>query len=294
MFEATYGYALGAGLLAAVNPCGFALLPAYISLLVGGDQGDGGRLASVGRALLLTAAMTLGFGAVFGGFGLLAAPAADAVARQLPWVTIVIGLALVGLGGWLLAGRSLPSLAPRLARGPEVTRRFGSMALFGAAYAVASLGCTVGPFIGLVVIAGFQQGSLLAGVGHFLAYAAGMALVIGSVALAVALARVSLVNRLRRATPVLARAGGALLLLAGGYVAWYGAYELRVFAGGPATDPVVEAFGRFQFAIEARLDSLGPAVVAAIFAALLATAAALVGWTRHRRRTSAEAATKPE
>ncbi len=30
--------ALGAGLLAAVNPCGFALLPAYLSLLVLGDQ----------------------------------------------------------------------------------------------------------------------------------------------------------------------------------------------------------------------------------------------------------------
>lgn len=28
------GVSLGAGMLAAVNPCGFALLPAYVSLLL--------------------------------------------------------------------------------------------------------------------------------------------------------------------------------------------------------------------------------------------------------------------
>jgi cytochrome c-type biogenesis protein len=36
----------------------------------------------VGRALLLTAAMTAWFVAVFGAFGLLAAPTADLVARH--------------------------------------------------------------------------------------------------------------------------------------------------------------------------------------------------------------------
>ncbi|NHW87477.1 cytochrome c biogenesis protein CcdA, partial [Escherichia coli] len=92
-----YGLAVGAGLLAAVNPCGFALLPAYLSMLVLGDEPSAERdaLASVGRAVALTGAMTLGFVAVFGAFGLLAAPAADAVARHLPWVSILIGLALV-------------------------------------------------------------------------------------------------------------------------------------------------------------------------------------------------------
>ncbi len=64
-------------MLAAVNPCGFALLPAYLTLLVVGDRVDSsfaGRLAAIGRALALTAAMTVGFVAVFGVFGLLAAP----------------------------------------------------------------------------------------------------------------------------------------------------------------------------------------------------------------------------
>lgn len=282
MIEATYGIALAAGLLAAVNPCGFALLPAYVSLLVAGQR-PGARPAAVGRALLLTAAMTAGFAAVFGGFGLLAAPAADAVARNLPWVTVLIGVMLVGLGGWLLAGRSLPSFVPTFSRGPAVSGRVWSMAVFGAAYAVASLGCTIGPFLAVVVVAGFQQGSLLAGVGHFLAYAAGMALVVGTLALAVALARVSFVQWLRRAAGWLPRAGGGLLVLAGGYVAWYGAYELRVFAGGSAADPVVGAAEVLQSALESGLAALGPATVAAVAAGLLAVTAGLI-WRSRRQR----------
>jgi cytochrome c biogenesis protein CcdA len=281
MLDAPYPLALAAGLVAAVNPCGFALLPAYLSLLVVGDEPPS-RLAAVGRALLLTAAMTLGFVAVFGGFGLLAAPAADTLARRLPWLSIVFGVVLVGLGVWLLAGRRLPPLVPGFARGPAVTRRFGSMLLFGAAYAVASLGCTVGPFLAVVVTAGFRGGSPLAGIGLFLTYAAGMGLVVGTAALAVALARLSFVNRLRRATPVLVRVGGAVMVLAGAYVAWYGWYELRVFAGDTGGDPVVEAAGELQSAIAGWLGSLGAAGIAAGFAGLLAVAGAVAVWARSR------------
>jgi cytochrome c biogenesis protein CcdA len=284
--EAPYALALAAGLVAAVNPCGFALLPAYLSLLVMGDRDEQpGRLAAVGRALLLTAAMTLGFVLVFGGFGLLAAPAADAVARRLPWLGIVFGGLLVGLGVWLLAGRGLPSVVPGLARGPAVTRRFGSMLLFGAAYAVASLGCTVGPFLAVVFAAGFRGGSPVAGVGLFLTYAAGMGLVVGVAALAVAMARLSLVNRLRRAGPALVRVGGAVMLLAGAYVAWYGWYELRVLAGGPAADPVVDAAGEAQAAVAGWLSSVGPGLVAAGFVGLLLAAGAVAALARRRSRT---------
>lgn len=279
--------ALATGLVAAVNPCGFALLPAYLSLLVVGDGPAvaGGRLAAVGRALVLTAAMTLGFVAVFGGFGLLAGPAADAVAQRLPWVSILIGLVLVGLGSWLLAGRELPSFAPKLARGPEVSRRFGSMVLFGAGYAIASLGCTIGPFL-VVVGAATGTGSPFAAAGLFLAYAAGMALAIGSVALAVALAKVSFVQGLRRAAPMIGRIGGGLLVLAGAYVAWYGWYEVRAFAGSAGGDPIVDGASRVQSAVSSWLAAIGPGVVAAAFVVLLtaAVAAAVVLGLRRAAR----------
>lgn len=284
MPDPPYALAVAAGLVAAVNPCGFALLPAYLSLLVTGEGTDqaAGRLAAVGRALMLTTAMTLGFIAVFGTFGMLAAPAIDAVARRLPWLSVVIGLVLMVLGAWLLAGRSLPSL-PSLARAPAMTRRFGSMALFGVAYALASLSCTLGPFLAVVATAGFRGGTPLSGLGLFLAYGLGMALLVGSVSLAVALARMSVVQGVRRAAPALARVGGGVMVLAGGYVAWFGWYQLRVYAGGATSDPVVNAALRVQSVIASWLDDLGPVVIASAFAGLVVVTVAIAVLARRRR-----------
>lgn len=122
-----------------------------LSLLIAADtDADTGRLRALARAGALTAAMTFGFVAVFGAFGLLAAPAADALARRMPWLSIGIGFVLVVLGECLLAGRNLSSFVPGLRRGPAVIRRFGPMVLFGMAFAVASLGCTIGPFLAVV------------------------------------------------------------------------------------------------------------------------------------------------
>jgi cytochrome c biogenesis protein CcdA len=281
--DAPYVLALTAGMLAAVNPCGFALLPAYVSLLVVGDREqapDAGRLTVVVRALALTGAMTLGFLAVFGTFGLLTAPIADLAARRLPWLSVVIGVTLAGLGGWLLAGREFPALRLGAGRGPALRRRFWPMVAFGVSYAVASLGCTIGPFLAVVVTAFRSGSSPAAGVALFAAYTAGMVLVVGSVALAVAVADVSLVRAVRRAGPIINRLGGLLLIVAGLYVAWYGWFEIRVFNTGEAADPIVDAAARIQTALSSWLASLGAGAVATAFAALLVTAitaAVLIG-----------------
>jgi cytochrome c-type biogenesis protein len=266
--EAPLGLAVAAGMLAAVNPCGFALLPAYLSFLVGGDGAPGPGVA-VRRALGATAAMTVGFAAVFGVFGLLIAPATGQIQRHLPWVTVGIGVTLVGLGGWLLAGRSLPGLRLPAVTGPPLTGTVVSMAAFGAAYAVASLGCTIGPFLAIVVTS-FRAGSAVDGVGLFVAYAAGMGLTVAAAALAVALARGGLVGRVRRAGPLISRLGGLLMLVAGGYVAYYGWWETRVLAGAAGADPVIDAAGSVQRWLAGGLDRAGPAAVAIVFALLLA------------------------
>jgi cytochrome c biogenesis protein CcdA len=101
-----FGLALGAGLVAVVNPCGFALLPAYLSLFILEEQPP--RWLAVMRALRATAAMTLGFAAVFAVFGLSIAPVAGSVQRYLPWFTVVLGLVIVAAGVWVVAGRALP------------------------------------------------------------------------------------------------------------------------------------------------------------------------------------------
>ncbi|MFI6012629.1 cytochrome c biogenesis CcdA family protein [Streptomyces sp. NPDC051243] len=289
MSDLPLALALTAGMLAAVNPCGFALLPAYLSLLVLADDTPT-RLAAVTRALIATAAMTAGFAAVFALFGLAIAPVAGQLQQHLPWFTIGFGLLLALVGGWLLAGRDLPALLPKLRRAPAVTRSLPSMTLFGAAYAIASLGCTIAPFLAIVVSA-FRSGSTLEGVTLFTAYAAGMGLIVGTAALSVALTRTARVGRLRRLGSVASRTGGGLLLLVGAYVAYYGWYEIRI-QGAPATqDPVIDTASTIQRTLADALDATGPAVLAVLLAALLIGGVALR--RRHPRATDQQT-TEPD
>lgn len=252
--EAPYPLALAAGVLAAVNPCGFALLPAYLSVLVARDP-DGGPA----RPVRCTAALTAGFVAVFGAFGVILGPVAGWLSPRLPWLTVVFGAGLALTGVWLLAGRSLSLPVPAL-RTPRLTGSAWSMVFFGMAYAVASLGCAAGPFLAIVVT-GLRAGSVADGMLLFLAYAAGMGLVVGATAVAVAALRASVVARLRRAAVIVPRLGGAVLTVAGSYVAYYGWYELRLAAdrGVAGRDPVVNAAGEVQHWLSALVGQAGRA-----------------------------------
>ncbi|MDG4799353.1 cytochrome c biogenesis CcdA family protein [Micromonospora sp. WMMD980] len=258
--------ALTAGMLGAVNPCGFAMLPAYLSLLVTGP-GDG--RGAVGRALTATAGLTLGYALVFGAFGLAVAPAADWLRPRLPWLTVTLGVLLALAGVWLLAGRRLPTPRP-LRTAPRLVRTWPSMVVFGAAYALTSLSCAIAPFLAIVVTS-LRVGSPLRGLALFGAYALGMALVVGVAALAVALLRGRVVARLRGAGAWAPRLSGLVLLIAGGYVAWYGWYEVRLAQGRHDAfgDPVVRAAAAVQQALVRTLDGAGPALLAALALALL-------------------------
>ncbi|GAA4129545.1 cytochrome c biogenesis CcdA family protein [Streptomyces tunisiensis] len=287
MADLPLALALGAGMLAAVNPCGFALLPAYLSLLVLGDDSPR-RTVAVGRALAATAAMTAGFAAFFGVFGLVIQPVAGQVQEHLPWFTIAFGLLITTAGAWLLAGRQLPTLAPKLRRAPAVTRSVPSMALFGMAYATASLGCTIAPFLAIVVSA-FRSGSTTEGIALFAAYAAGMGLIVGAASLTVALTRTTAVTRLRRLGAIAPRLGGGLLLLVGAYVAYYGWYEIRALRNPTTTDPVIDTAATVQRAAADTLDTAGPAVIAVLFVLLLLVTLVI----RRRKRTSRHTGFQP-
>ncbi|MBZ4575407.1 cytochrome c biogenesis protein CcdA, partial [Mycobacterium avium subsp. hominissuis] len=79
------GLAVAAGMVAALNPCGFAMLPAYLLLVVRGAGARAPGVAAAGRALAASAGMALGFLTVFGLFGALTVSAAGAVQRWLPY-----------------------------------------------------------------------------------------------------------------------------------------------------------------------------------------------------------------
>ncbi|MBV9139794.1 MAG: cytochrome c biogenesis protein CcdA [Pseudonocardiales bacterium] len=280
----TLGFALAAGLVAALNPCGFAMLPGYLTLVVIGDEGDQrSRVSAVGRALVATAAMALGFLLVFGAFGLLIAPLAASVQRYLPAFTVVIGLGLVALGVWMLTDRQLTLLLPKLSRGAP-SARLSSMFGYGLAYAIASLSCTIGPFLA-VTSATFQSGSIVGGLAAYLAYGMGMTLVVGVLASAVALANSAVTAGARVVLPYVNRIGGGLLVLVGCYVGYYGSYELRLYVGhGNPADPVVEAAGAIQETLAGWVDGIGVLPLLVVLVVLVLSAALLGGRSALRRR----------
>jgi cytochrome c biogenesis protein CcdA len=286
------GLAFAAGMVAAFNPCGFAMLPAYLTLVIQRDQG--GQFAALVRALAATAAMAIGFLAVFGVFGLLTVSVASTVQRHLPYVTVAIGLVLVAVGLWLLSGRVLPGWS--LGKGARwaPTARLGSMVGYGAGFALASLSCTAGPFLA-VTGSSLRAGSPWTVAAVYASYAAGIALVVGALAVAVALASGAMIDRLRRALPYVNRVSGAILVPVGLYVAYYGWYELRLFGSvavdtGP--DPVITAAGGIQRALAGWVYQSGgwPWVLA--LGTLAAVAVGSACWRRRGARRG-PAATGP-
>ncbi|GAY13295.1 cytochrome c biogenesis CcdA family protein [Mycobacterium sp. shizuoka-1] len=265
------GLAFGAGLIAVLNPCGFAMLPVYMTLVA---RGDGtGRVTALRRAVVATLDMVAGFMTVFGAFGLLTVSAAAAVQQYLPYVTVLIGGMLIGIGAWTLAGRHLRRLVPH-----------GAMVGYGVGYAIASLSCTVGPFLA-VTTAGMRNGVLADGLLTYLVYAAGMSLIVGVLAIAAAFANPVGVYRMRRILPYVNRIGGALVVAVGAYVAYYGVYEIRVAGAGTVPDdPVISAAGQAQNAVAMWVHTHGGYPWLAALT-LLVLGAFVLAWGRMLRRT---------
>jgi cytochrome c biogenesis protein CcdA len=282
----TLGFALAAGMLATVNPCGFAMLPAYLTLVVAGESRA--TMTAVWRALAVTGLMALGFLVVFGAFGLVVAPLGSSVQEYLPVVTVVVGVIMLGLGGWMLAGKQITLLIPKPRKGAP-TARLSSMFGYGLAYAVVSLSCTIGPFLA-VTSATFRSGSVIAGIVAYVAYGLGMALVVGVLAVSVALANGAVTSGVRRILPYVNRIGGAILLLAGLYIGYYGVYELRLFhAGGSAEDPIVDGAGKLQALLSQWVDQIGPVPLVIGLAVLVGTGVLLARLRiRRRSRVSSE------
>lgn len=136
-----------------------------------------------------------------------------------------------------------------------------------------------------MVVSSFRSSSPAAGVVLFVAYALGMGLMVGVAATAVALARRGFVTRMRRAGGLATRLGGAVLVVAGAYVAWYGAWELRVLHAGAGNDPVVSAAATLQAWLASSVQRIGVAGFAVVLGAVVILVS-IPAW-RLRRRSPA-------
>lgn len=264
------------GLVAAVNPCGFVLLPTYLMYFLGLEGASpGSQRASVRRALLVSAAVATGFITVFLVAGGVAELGTSWLTRNAKYVTVVLGIALIVLGAMMLFGYRLPIATPRIdgVIAGRHDRTVRSMFLYGMAYAVASIGCTIALFSATV----FGPGSVADGLAHMLAYGAGMGLLVTALTVALAVANSSLLRVLRSGAHAIELLAAAFVLLSGVYLVYY----FWVVDVNEDTDAVTGAVERFQNWVLGRLSDHWQTTAVV----LIAVVAAAVVYVSGRRRT---------
>jgi cytochrome c-type biogenesis protein len=237
--------ALVAGSLAAVNPCGFPLLPAFLSYYLGIDDR---RLPSApsraAQGLLVGTIVSVGFLGVFAALAIPISYGANRLTSAVPWAGLAVGAGMIVGGALAVAGRPLglrllPGLGARPGRGVS------TMVTFGAAYAICSLGCTLPVFLALIgaslATSGIAEALVVLG-----AYGLGMATTLMALAVGAALARQGFARALKRLLPHMHPIAGALLLISGAYLSYYWGRVLWAPPQALMRDPLVGAVSGFS------------------------------------------------
>ena len=271
-----YAFPFALGLVAAFNPCGFAMLPVYLSYFLGVNS-NANRLATIVRGLVVGLVMTGGFIAVFGLCGLAFETIINqgSVLEYTGYVTIAIGVLMIPLGIYMALGKDLVLRLPKLNKGTD-NRNLSSVFLFGVSYAVVSLSCTIGLFLSSVTTS-FTTEGWLQGFGNFIAYALGMGALITFLTMSLALAKTDVAKGMRRVLPYVGRFSGLVLVVAGLYLIDYGYFEIQVLNGVNYSSPRVDRFLEMQAAVNNWINHTTPERIAVI--SLFGVIGALiVGW----------------
>jgi cytochrome c biogenesis protein CcdA/cytochrome oxidase Cu insertion factor (SCO1/SenC/PrrC family) len=283
---AVVSYAFAVGMAATVNPCGAAMLPAYLTWFTRPDRAS--PAARVPRAVLAGLAVTAGFVVVFGTVGAVVSAGLSAVMAATPYVGIAVGAVLVAIGVLTVAGRNVSVQLPGSKRSlGGHGRGVRAMIGFGISYGLASLGCALPVFLAGVTVA-FAHHGVASGVGAFVAYALGMGVVLTALAVVVAVVPQARLRSLRAASGRLQRPAGVLLVLVGAYIVYYWVVGgvLSTQTGSGLISIVDRLTARVGAVMNARLG-----VELAVLVALAAVAALAVG---RRRRDSDRTGGGPE
>ncbi len=219
-----FGFSFSAGMVSSVNPCGFAMLPAYLGLYLGDqDAEERGAPQRVLRALIVGVSVTAGFVLMFAAVGIPIGLGARGLVGFFNWIGLAIGVLLAVAGAYLLSGGKLyNNLAVQLSArvGGANRNGVGGYFTFGLAYGTASLSCTLPIF--LAVIGGtFTADTFLDSMLQFLLYGLGMGSVILALTVGMAVFKTAAVGGLRRALPYVGTASAVLLLISGSFIVYY-------------------------------------------------------------------------
>jgi cytochrome c-type biogenesis protein len=274
--EGNFAYSFILGVLAAVNPCGFVLLPTYLMYFLGleGSRPDSTQRASLIRALKVSAAVSGGFIAVFLVVGIITRAFTSAIADNAKYAGFVVGIALIIMGVAMLFGWKPMITTPQITAKRDNTVR--AMFIFGIGYAVASIVCTIG-FLTTVILSSVGRHGYVSGVTSIVLYGAGMGLLVSSLTVTLALAKGGLLRVLRNGLKYMDRIAAVFVFFTGVYLTWYwyGAISNRATA-----DRITARIERWQSDIATFLQGQGAWRLAIVFTLVIALAVVIIYATR--------------
>ncbi|MDA1189339.1 MAG: hypothetical protein O2854_06655, partial [Chloroflexi bacterium] len=220
------GFAFTAGTVAAFNPCGAAMFPAYVGYqLASEDENERKHPVIAGLGGLMTGlAATAGFIVVFGVVGVALAFGIRAIGNFLPFVGLAVGIIIAGLGLWLLISRKKIGIMAASRVNLGAGKGLKNIFLFGIAYAIASLSCALPIFLAAVgIVAGqsFSADLLLETIVHTLSYGLGMGVIMVAAAVGVVFFRSTVQTVIRKMMRYIEPIGNLAMIGAGVYLIYY-------------------------------------------------------------------------
>jgi len=277
--EGDFAYSFILGVMAAVNPCGFILLPTYLLYYLGTElnRENESPAATLRRGLGVGIAVSSGFIGLFLVVGIISRAFTNVIRDNAKYAALVIGIGLVGMGIAMFRGWKPPVAQPNMAMKKQRTWR--NMFVFGIAYAVASIGCTIGLLVS-VILGSVGRHGFVSGVLSIALYGLGMGLLVTSLTVALAFARFGMVSNLKKSFPLFDKVSAIAVTLTGLYLAWYwfGAITNR------GSDGIIGRVESLQTNVATFLQDTGAYLLAIVFIAIIATAMIVIRRSSHSER----------
>jgi len=269
--EGNFAYSFILGVMAAVNPCGFVLLPTYLVYYLGTELNREGenKTTTLRRGLSVGIAVSSGFIGLFLVVGIISRAFTTVIRDNAKYAALVIGIALIAMGIAMLFGWKLPIAQPDIS--VQRKRTTWNMFLFGIVYAIASIGCTIGLLIS-VILGSINRHGFVSGVISIVLYGLGMGLLVTSLTVALAFARVGLVTAVKKSFKWFDKVSAAFVFLTGLYLSWYwlGAITDR------GSDGVTSRVEQWQTHVAQFLQDAGVYPLLIVFCITIATAGFII------------------
>jgi cytochrome c biogenesis protein CcdA len=265
--EGNFAYSFLLGVMAAVNPCGFVLLPTYLIYYLGMELGreDESAVSTLRRSLTVGASVSAGFVGLFLVVGIISRAFTTVIRDNAKYAALVIGVGLIVMGIAMFRGWKPPVAQPDVS--VQRRRTVWNMVLFGVVYAIASIGCTIGLLIS-AILGSVNRNGFASGVISIGLYGVGMGLLVTSLTVALAFARVGLVSALKKGLPWFDRVSAVFVVLTGVYLSWYWFSAIT----NRSSDGVVSRVESWQTTVANYLQERGAIPLAILFGFIVAIA----------------------